>query len=161
MKKLVSVVALLALVLALAVSAACTGKDNPPQEALSAGQIYDLVKEAGKLGSMTAVPAGDYLDIYGIDASKIAESAWYMSENPSLNADEVAIFKLSDASYANTLADLLNARIARQLQVAETYSPDEAAKLQNAEVVSAGNYVYYCVGAEYDAMMNVLKTNIK
>lgn len=161
MKKIVSVITLLVIASALVMSAACGPKDVPSAEIPSAGQLYKLVAEAGKLEAMTSVPAGDYLDIYGIDTSKLEESAWYMSENPSLNADEVAIFKLSDASYKDALVKLLNDRIARQLQVAQTYSPEEASKLEKAEVVSAGNYVYYCIGAESDAMMNVLKTNIK
>ena len=165
MKK--TIIITLALVFALSLIFAGCGKveeiANTPivDSVFTVSQIYDKVKEVAGFGGMTAVPQRDYSDIYGIDASKISESVWYMSENPSLNADEVAIFKLSDSSYADTLAGIFRDRISRQLEVAKTYSPDEAGKLEKAEVVVAGSYVYYCVGKASDAMMAVFKTLIK
>lgn len=168
MKKLVSIVAIAAILLTLALGfAACSGSDKPendvPSQTVtkSAAEIYNAVAAVANFSGMTVVPTRDYTDIYGIDASKVEESVWYMSENPSLNADEVAIFKLSDESYADELAGLFKDRIERQLQVAETYSPDEAAKLKDAQVVVKGGWVYYCIGAESDAMMKVLGTEIK
>ena len=159
MKKTVSVILLGALVLVLALSCACSGK-GPKEVTKSAAEIYAAVAQAGKLGAMTPVPATDLSDVYGIDVSKLEEHAWYMSENPSLNADEVGVFKVNDESYAQTLADKMYDRIARQLAVAETYSPDEAAKLKAAQVVTVGNWVYFCVGGESSAMMDVFRSEI-
>ncbi|MBR4658219.1 MAG: DUF4358 domain-containing protein [Clostridia bacterium] len=160
MKKFTAIAIAVLCIAFVLVSAACGGNDGPKEVTKSAEAIYALVSTAGKFGGMTAVPARDMEDVYGVDPSKIAESAWYMSENPSLNADEAGIFKVNDAAYADTLAGLLRDRIARQLQVAETYSPDEAAKLKAAQVVTAGDWVYYCVGAENAAMMEVLRAEI-
>ena len=166
MKKLVSTAAILALIAVLAFCfAACKGKDDTVEPisvtTKSPAEIYSAVSAVAGFDGMTIVPTRDYSDIYGIDESKIDQSVWYMSENPSLNADEVAIFKLNDETYAEELAQLFKDRIARQLQVAETYSPAEAAKLQNVNVVAKGSWVYYCVGAQADAMMGVLNSEIK
>ena len=157
MKKLFTVFTLICAFALL--TAACTG-NKPKEVTKSAAEIYTLAAEAGKFGVMTPVPAADLTDIYGIDASKLEEHAWYMSENPSLNADEIGIFKVNDAAYANTLAGILNDRIARQLNVAETYSPEEAAKLKNAQAVAVGSWVYFCVGSDNAAIMNVLRNEI-
>lgn len=157
MKKLISLITVTVLVLVLA--CACTGKE-PNKVTKSASEIYAAVSEAGGLGAMTPVPASDLADVYGIDSAKLGEFAWYMSENPSLNADEVGIFKLNDGAYAAALAQIMKDRIARQLSVAETYSPDEAAKLKAAEVVTVGNWVYFCVGGNSSAMMEVLRNEI-
>lgn len=168
MKKLITVFALAALCVVFALgSVACKGSDKPANDVPSAvttkspAEIYNAVAAVAKFDGMTVVPTRDYTDIYGIDPAKVDSSVWYMSENPSLNADEVAIFKLSDETYAEQLSKLFKDRIARQLQVAETYSPAEASKLENAEVVVNGSWVYYCVGAEAEAMMKVLRSEIK
>ena len=159
MKKIVSIIAFVSIVLVMAAGAAC-GSNAPKEVTKTASEIYQLVSAAGGFGGMTAVPARDMEDVYGIDTAKIADSAWFMSENPSLNADEAGIFKVSDEAYAAELSNLLKDRIARQLQVAETYSPEEASKLKAAQVVTAGSWVYYCVGAENAAMMEVLRAEI-
>lgn len=160
MKKVIVSASALLLVL-VCLFAACTKPVAPVNADITAKELWEKVSAVAGYGAMTAVPERDYLDVYGIDASKLADSAWYMSENPSLNADECAIFKLEDASYAETLAGLLKDRLARQLTVAETYSPDEAGKLKNAEVVTAGSFVYYCVGNNAEAMMNTIRTAVK
>lgn len=160
MKKTVSVFAVIAIILIMALGIAACGGSEPKEVTKSASEIWNAVSAVAKFEGMTPVPARDMGDVYGIDSSKIADSVWYMSENPSLNADEVAIFKVNDESYAGELGTLLKDRIARQLQVAETYSPDEAAKLKAASVNVVGNWVYYCVGAENAAMMEVLRAEI-
>ena len=161
MKKVLSELFVVILSVTLVLAGCGKKDDNKPSTLLTVGELWAKVNEIAGYGAMTAVPKSDYSDVYGIDASKIEDSVWYMSENPSLNADETAIFKVSDASYAETLAELFRGRIDRQKKVAEAYSPDEAAKLERAEVVVAGNYVYYCVGTANTAVTNLLKTLIK
>lgn len=159
MKK-ISLVLAVVLIASAFVFSAC-GNNGGGNTSLSVTELWAKANEAAGFGAMTAVPKGDWSDIYGVDTSKVEEAAWYMSENPSLNADEMAIFKLNDASYAETLAGIFRSRIARQLEVAKAYSPDEAKKLETAEVVVAGNYVYYCVGTANSAVVTLMKSLIK
>ena len=164
MKKALPIILAAIMLFSLVSFAACETKpkDDPtPVADLTAAALWEKVKAVSGFGGMTAVPARDYGDIYGIDSSKLADSAWYMSENPSTNADECAIFKVSDASYADTLKKVLEDRVARQLSVTKTYSPEQAAKLENVEVVVNGSWVCYCVGDNYADMMNVINANIK
>ena len=163
MKKLVSIILVLVTVMACVLAAGCKNTEgsqsNPVTETVE--QLWDKVKAVSGFGNMTAVPKADYSDIYGIDASKIDSSIWFVSENPSLNADEGAIFKVNDPEYAAVLAKIFQDRLDRQLQVAKSYSPDEASKIESAEVVAKGNYVYYFVGKAGKAMTDVLKAIIK
>lgn len=163
MKKIAFALIALVLTAAFAACLACTGKPSEPANTEEAVDFnvtplgaYNAAFAVSGFGNMTAVPKSDLSDIYGIDASKVADYAWYVSENPSLNADEVAVFKLSDASYAETLKGIFEARIARQLSVAQSYSPEEAGKLENASVTVLGSWVYYCVGASSDAMNSAI-----
>ena len=167
MKKLVSALLVLVLVLTAA-SFGCSGGNDKPdntEEAVgfngAALDVYNAANAVSGFGTMTAVPKADYSDIYGVDTSKVEDSVWYVSENPSLNADEIAVFKLSDPSYAETLKGIFEARIARQLSVAETYSPEEAGKLENASVTVLGSWVYYCVGSASEAMNSAINGLLK
>lgn len=163
MKKLISLILILAVVVACAYAFGC--KKPTPEDGAAVTdtieQLWEKVKNVSGFGNMTSVPKSDYEDVYGIDASKVDSSVWFVSENPSLNADEGAIFKLNDPAYAETLAKIFRDRIERQLRVAETYSPDEASKLESAEVVASGKYVYYFVGKAAKTMTDVLKAIIK
>ncbi len=162
MKKALTIILAAVMLLSVIAFAACNDNNGPkPAANVSASELWEQVKAVSGFGPMTAVPARDYGDIYGIDSSKIAESAWYMSENPPINADECAIFKVSDPAYAETLKKIFEDRVARQLALTETYSPEQAAKLKGAEVVSSASWVCYCVGEGYADMMTVINKNIK
>lgn len=165
MKKFASVLLAILMLAALFTMSACNnnngGDDPAPSANITPSELWDKVKAVSGFGGMTVVPLRDYTDVYGIDSTKIAESAWYMSENPSINADECALFKVSDASYAETLKKIFEDRVARQLALTKTYSPEQAAKLENVEVVSVGSWVCFCVGDNYADMMNVINSNIK
>ena len=165
MKKILSVFIAVVMTLSALAFTACAKKPvspaNTDEPAANVSELWEKAKAVSDFGEMTPVPQSDYLEIYGIDATKVEESVWYMSENPAVNADEIAIFKLSDAGYAETLAGIFRSRIDRQINLANTYSPDEASKLEKTEVVTEGSFVYFCVGDNYDAMINVLKTTNK
>lgn len=170
MKKTVSIILAALLILSAALFAACNKPAVPAESPAPADEtaapvdlafVWESVKTAAGYEAMTAVPKTDLNDIYGIDVSKLEDQVWYMSENPSLNADEFAMFKLSDASYADQLAAILDARIERQLQVAETYSPEQAAKLRNAKVFTVGSYVYFCVAENNDAALKAIDSAIR
>ncbi|MBO4563451.1 MAG: DUF4358 domain-containing protein [Clostridia bacterium] len=160
MKKIISAIFAILLVMALAGCGKPSGENQTTLPA-SAAELWAKANEVSGFGNMTPVPVGDLSDIYGIDQQQVEDFIWYMSENPSLNADETAIFKLTNESYANEVKAKFEARIARQLTVAQGYSPTEASKLENAKVAVEGCWVYYCVGDNSDAMMKVIKNTNK
>lgn len=171
MKRFTLILAVLVLAASL-VFTACGKKDEGATEpsqntqdnggaALTAAEIWNKVNEISGFGEMTAVPKADYSDLYGIDAALIEDSVWYMSSNPSMNADETAIVKAKNAADAESIAEVFRARIARQKDVALAYSPAEATKLNNAEVVVSGSWVFYCVGENGEAMTDLIGSLIK
>ena len=166
-------IALSALMLFCLASCSSGGKDDgsgkpddQPKAAKSMDEIYQDVYAVSGFGEMTRVPKRDYVEIYGIDTNKFIEDEyfWYTSENYSLNADEVAVFHVKDDYYVSVLESLLQKHLDLRLNVAVDYSPEEAAKLERAQVTSVktdtGNWVYLCVGDNYTQMMDVLKADI-
>ena len=75
--------------------------------------------------------------LYGIDADTITGSAVYTSL--SAGAEEIAVLVLTDE---------LEARVADQKAVLESYQPDEVSKLDSAIVEQRGNSVLLAVAAD-------------
>ena len=82
--------------------------------------------------------------LYGIDADTITGSAVYTSL--SAGAEEIAVLVLTDAAAA--ALDGLEARVADQKAVLESYQPDEVSKLDSAIVEQRGNSVLLAVAAD-------------
>ncbi|UQT49799.1 DUF4358 domain-containing protein [Flavonifractor plautii] len=70
--------------------------------------------------------------LYGIDADTITGSAVYTSL--SAGAEEIAVLVLTDEDAAAAALDGLEARVADQKAVLESYQPDEVSKLDSAIV---------------------------
>lgn len=88
----------------------------------------------------------DTAALYGIDADTITGSAVYTSL--SAGAEEIAVLVLTDEDAAAAALDGLEARVADQKAVLESYQPDEVSKLDSAIVEQRGNSVLLAVAAD-------------
>lgn len=162
-----SLLILLAMAFALCCTA-CSGgeQQNNNKVVKTAEEVCQEVLEVSGFGEMTLVPKRDYAEIYGIDVRNFVENdyVWYVSDNPSLNADEVVIIHVEREEYRDVLISILQKHLDTRLAVAESYSPEEAAKLKNVEIGTAQNssgiWVYYCIGEQYTKMMGVIRSDI-
>lgn len=123
-------------------------------------EVYALIEESGYLKNMVPVNKRDMFEVYGIKTDNLVQSVYYQSENCSTNADEIAIFEVSDSSYIDELVSICNTRISSQITRAEDYSQEEVTKLKKTKVRKVGNYVYYVVSDDYNELMKILKDNI-
>ncbi|MCH5278460.1 MAG: DUF4358 domain-containing protein [Christensenellaceae bacterium] len=133
-----------------------------PSEAKDANvqAVFDKLAATGYLATMIPVSNRDMFEIYGIETDNIKQAAFYMSENYSTNADEVAIFETTNVKYAKTLESILKARLTTKANIAEKYSAYEYGKIKQSSVVRIGNYVYFVVCDEYNELMRIMKENI-
>ena len=83
--------------------------------------------------------------LYGIDADTITGSAVYTSLSAG---EEIAVLVLTDEDAAAAALDGLEARVADQKAVLESYQPDEVSKLDSAIVEQRGNSVLLAVAAD-------------
>ncbi len=154
MKKIFAlVIAMLTLTLC-----ACSGTTTAKQADVN--EVYNELIATGKFDTMVSVSERDMYEIYGIDLEKIKQAAFYVSENSSINADEIAIFEVSDEEYLDTLYNILTTRITDQIRLCENYSQTEASKLNKTSVVKIGNYCYYIVNDNYSDLMSIMKDKI-
>lgn len=151
---------LLLLAALLCVSFSGCGGNKPREVSSTVPEIYSKLVATGHLPAMTPVSERDMGEIYGIDTEKIRQSAFYLSENYSVLADEVAIFEAVDEAYAEEVLGILQARLKSKADVAATYSPEEYAKIMKTTAYRVGSYVYFVVCDEYDALMNIMRSEI-
>ncbi len=156
MKKIFAIT--LVIVSALCSILGCTG--GSAVKDADVNEVYNKLIASGDFGQMIPVSERDMFEIYGIKLENVKQSAFYMSENSSINADEIAIFEVSDPEYLETLYNILCTRISNQINLAKTYSQDQASKLEKTEVKKVGNYCYYVVSDNYNAHMQIMKDNI-
>lgn len=144
------------MLLSAIVFTACGGG---PKEA-NVQEVYDKLIATNNFQAMVKVPEREMQDVFGINTEKLKQHVFYMSENSAVNADEIAIFEVSDAAYAEELENICKKRVERQREVASSYAPEELSKLKPVEVRRVGNYVYYVIGNNYDSLAKILKDNI-
>lgn len=155
--RFVSLVLLAAL---LCVSFSGCGGNETKEVSSTVPEIYNKLAATGHLPAMTPVSERDMTEIYGIDTERIRQSAFYLSENYSVLADEVAIFEAVDEAYAEEVLGILQSRLKSKAAVAATYSPEEYAKIMKSTAYRVGNYVYFVVCDEYDALMDIMRSEI-
>lgn len=86
---------------------------------------------------------------YGLDLSKVESYVAKQNSISSVNLDTVIILKTEDG-YADEAVDKLNENFAQTVDYSKMYSMN-VAKVSNARIYKAGNYVMYLLaGAGYD-----------
>lgn len=154
---------ILLLVAAIILSASfigCSSKKPAPAENVDVKTVYNKLVESGYLPELTAVPERDLFEVYGIDASKLKQWVFGMSENYSIDAGEAAIFEVNDSAYVAELSQKLQNHLDRIKAVSKDYSPEQSSKLEPVEVKAVGNFVYIVVGENYNQLMKIMKENI-
>ena len=152
---------ILSIMLAVLIISAClTACGKPAKKEADVNAVYELLKQSGFLPALTAVPERDLGEIYGIDASKLKQWVFAMSDNYSIDAGEVAIFEVNDDGYVQELSAKLQNHLDRIKAVSKDYSPQQSAKLEPVEVKTSGSFVYLVVGENYDSLMKIVKENI-
>ncbi len=101
---------------------------------------------------------GDAVDVP--DFSKVASYCVYIDESdPDLFID-VGLFRMADTSYADTLMQYFQARIDDKIAAADLYPDTDVPTLEAATVAKHGEYVYYVVSPEVDAITADLEAAI-
>ncbi len=81
---------------------------------------------------------------YDIDTALISDMSLYICGSGAY-PDELAVFKLNNASDADTVKASIQKRLDSQISLYKDYTPDEMYKLEDAVLKSKGDYVYLLV----------------
>lgn len=94
------------------------------------------------------------LNLYGINSGDIAAGQVYISTNAT--AEEIAVLEAASSDKVDSVKASVEARIASQKASFESYNAAEVPKLDNAIVLTKGNYVILVVCNDTDTANSII-----
>ncbi len=144
--------ALLLCLLMLMTFAACGETAKEPDLGAIKTEIVDTLGIEAK-DMNTKLIAGQR----GFSEEMVAESASFTTPGAVFD-DEVYMFKATDADAASTIADKLNGRLNELKKQTQSYSPEDAAIVEQCSVLTNGNYVAMFFSANREQMETIYKS---
>lgn len=108
-----------------------------------------------KMPPMLLLDGEMVLDYCGINPDDCEE--YYVSVcEDSLRADEIWLIKVTDSSKTQAIVDLANARIEAKAEESKTYSPEQYAIVQKAQIISQGEYIAVIVSPDVETIFEII-----
>lgn len=158
MNKIIKGISLIMIIGILATGCSNDSKQTNEAEDVPLEKIYEEIKE--KVDTDTDGNIGGYLQIDlleedGVDPSAdIYQETLQLDDNNikngfvlaammNVNADEIILLEASDENKVDELLKMLEQQLENQIQVWETYLPDQYEKVKNNIIKTNGNYLLY------------------
>lgn len=125
--------------------------DSFSKDVLSKGSFND---------ELIQLPDNVVSDYYDLSFDGLEEYCVYASSS-SATASEFAIFKCSGDKALNAAKTAVEERISDQITNYENYRPDEKFRLDNALVVTNGNYLLFAVSDDNATIQNLFNDALK
>ena len=149
-KKILCIVMILAFA---AVFAACSKKPETPAEFDGAAAFDKLLAEVKYAGELE--DASEYAEYMFGELPEGTEVKLFTASGKL--ADCAIMFKLADETKMAEARAALDEYLSSRTREAELYSPEEAAKLNNAIIIERGQYLIACVTDDTAAASAILK----
>lgn len=98
--------------------------------------------------------------LFGLDVNDFSDYAVYYSKEPA-NADIVVIFKSDKKKTLDSAKDILEEFRKSRIEDFKGYAPEEAAKLEEAKVISKGKYDIFVVMPDNEAVQKAINTEFE
>lgn len=144
MKKLFPII--LSLVVALSM-AACGSAEAGQTGDLDVTEAYIKLSEGVTLPEMLELDQDLMLDYCGIRAEDVTEAKVVICAD-SLRTDEIWVVEAKDSATAATIKALAEKRLEKKGEESITYSPEQYAVVEKAELVCTGNFVVLLVSPD-------------
>lgn len=127
-----------ALAMSLCTLAACGQEEakQPTPSEVTAAVVTEMEFPSAVEKGLTDL--ADYYDISG----EVEDASFYICGSGAY-PDEVAVIKFKDNASATAAKAALEKRLANQIELYETYTPDEMYKLDNAFIEIKSNYAIF------------------
>lgn len=96
---------------------------------------------------------------FGLNAEDYEEVLIY-TPITNMDAQEMLLIRLKDASQSETVLSAIQTRIDSQLEIYEGYAPEEVALLDAAVVDDRGNYILYIVGNNAEEVDDAFRNSL-
>jgi len=122
--------------------AACQKEKN-----LNMEDVYSKMCKAATLPPMLELDQDLMLDYCGIKVDDTKQAKVLICED-SLRTDEIWLVEANDENTAKQIKELADKRLKAKAAESETYSPEQYAVVQKAELIQTGNYVALIVSPD-------------
>ena len=113
-----------------------------PEKTVEMSVVTNTVKNTATFRDMTYEPETQVvLDFYAL-SNEVSECYLIISATGA-TAEEIAVFKLSDKSNAASVLEKCETRKQDRIDLYKDYRPDEMGILEETEIFSKGDYVFY------------------
>ena len=129
--------------------AACGGADTTV--ALDVNEAYNKLTQAATVPEMLELDAGLMLDYCGIKEADVTAAKVLICAD-SLRTDEIWLIQAKDAAAADTIEKLAEKRLTKKGEESITYSPEQYAVVEKAQLLRQGNFVALIVSPDVDPM---------
>lgn len=122
----------------------------------SVADIYTELGNAIELPEMLALNESLMLDYCGIEASDVKQAEVHICAD-SLKTDEFWLIEAVDEDAAKKIVDLAKARLKKKGEESITYSPEQYAVVEQAQLLQNGNHVILIVFPGAGAVVNTVE----
>lgn len=154
MKRILTIVTLLALVVTLA---ACGGEEAPKSVQMQAQEVYTQLSEKAVKSAMLKLNEGLLLDLCGIRSEDVKQAVVAICED-SLLTDEVWVVEATDEAAAQRIIELAKNRLKKKGEESITYSPEQYAVVEKAQLLQNGSFVVLLVAPNVADLAASLET---
>ncbi len=149
---------LLVLVTLLSLTACGEQTDGQPPVPMDMNTTYNSVSGAVETPEMLELTEDLMLDYCGIRKEAVKQAKVMICAD-SLRTDEIWLLEAVDEAAAKDLVALANKRLEKKGEESITYSPEQYAVVQKAELVQHGLYIGLFVSPDSAAMAHVFRAD--
>ena len=155
MKKLILLILACSFVLTLA---SCGEKKvSKGPENMDIPGTYEKLQEAVAIPEMLELGEDLMLDYCGIKSETVNQAIVAICAD-SLRTDEIWLIEAKDASAAEEIVKLAEKRLQKKGEESITYSPEQYAVVEKAELIQAGRFVALLVSPDSAELAKVFRT---
>lgn len=153
MKKLICTLlaCLLTLNLAACVSAPDTTTGDSGSKSLDMAKVYTDITKGVDMPEMILLDADTTLDLTGVKANDCKQCIVYICAD-GLRTDEIWLIEATDEAAIAGLRSLVDARLEAKAAESKTYSPEQYAIVQSAQMFFYGQYLALFVSPEVETL---------
>lgn len=127
---------------------ACGGGEEKTMDMAS---TYEKLTQAAQLPDMLELPEDLILDLCGIKAEDVNQCKVVICED-SLRTDEIWLVEAKDEEGAKTIEALAQNRLKAKAEESITYSPEQYAVVEKAQLIRTGRFVALLVSPDVEAL---------
>ena len=143
---------------------ACGGNGNEESQPKEIKQLdmkvaYQTLEGAVQLPAMLTLDESLMLDYCGISSEKVKQAVVAICED-SLRTDEIWLLEAVSEDAAKDLMDAANNRLKKKGEESITYSPEQYAVVQKAQLLQFEKYVVLFVSPDAEALANAFRQEL-